>query len=58
MLYPCSPSLYSLPVPGIGFCQSILFDRGTLDQQRRGPISSNRTLQEAVDVAAINHLVK
>jgi len=32
MLYPCSPSLQTLPVPGIGFCQSIFVDRSAADR--------------------------
>ena len=34
MLYPCSPSLQTLPVPGIGFCQSILVDQYAPDRSR------------------------
>jgi len=55
MLYPCSPSLQSLPVPGIGFCQSIFVDRGAVDQPRLGPISTDRTSRDAIDVAAVGH---
>jgi len=33
-MHPCSPSLQSLPVPGIGFCQSILVDQYAPDRAR------------------------
>jgi hypothetical protein len=35
MMYPCSPSLQSLPVPGIGFCQTICLDRDAIARPHR-----------------------
>ena len=57
MLYPCSPSLQSLPVPGIGFCQRILVDQYAFDRAHRRvwgwcPAATDRASQEAADVAA------
>jgi len=57
---PCSPTLQSLPVPGIGFCQTILADQGAVVRSHGrlwpftpAPISTDRTPREAADVAAI-----
>ena len=59
-MYPYSPSLQSLPVPGIGFCQSVSVGQSAVDQSHgqawpfiRGwaLISADRTSQVA-DVAA------
>jgi hypothetical protein len=67
MLYPCSPSLQSLPVPGIGFCQTITIDQHALDRLRRPvwPFTqgckltwTDRTSQDAVEQDAIGHQVK
>jgi len=35
MVYPRSPSLQTLPVPGIGFCQSIFVDWCAVDEPHR-----------------------
>jgi hypothetical protein len=32
MVYPRSPSLQTLPVPGVGFCQTIFVDQDVLDR--------------------------
>jgi len=65
MMYPCSPSLQSLPVPGIGFCQSISVDRCAVDQPHRRAwpfirwalisAETDRTPREAADVAAAGY---
>jgi len=61
MMYLASPSLQTMPVPGIGFCSSIFVDRGEADRGRRtfwssaperGAASTDRMLLEAADVAA------
>jgi hypothetical protein len=61
MMYPCSPSLQSLPVPGVGFCQSIFVDRSAVDQPHRlawpfvrgwALISGDGTPRKVSDVAA------
>ena len=61
MMYPCSPSLQSLLVPGIGFCQSVSVGQSVVDQPHgqawpfiRGwaLIAADRTSQELADVAA------
>jgi len=60
-MYPYSPSLQSLPVPGIGFCQSVSVGQSAVDQPHgqatpfiRGwaLISADRTSREVADVAA------
>jgi hypothetical protein len=66
MLYPrspnpCSTSLQSLPVPGIGFCQTILVDQDAVvrSHARLWPFTPgraaifDRTPREAADVAAV-----
>ena len=64
MPHPCSPSLQSFPVPGIGFCRAIFVDQeADLRPHRRPwpstpgwvPISTDRTQQETGDVAAAAH---
>jgi hypothetical protein len=64
MMYPCSVSLQALPVPGIGFCQSIFVDRDVVVRPNRGlwPLTAGRALissegapQEATDAAAVGH---
>jgi hypothetical protein len=63
MRYPCSPSLQTLPVPGIGFCQSIFVDQDAVDRAHRlwsiapglGSVSAERTSQEAADLAAAGY---
>jgi hypothetical protein len=63
MMYPCSPSLQSLPVPGVGFCQSIFVDRCAVDQPHRRAwpfvrgwaqvsAETDRTPREAANMAA------
>jgi hypothetical protein len=60
MLYPCSPSLQTLPVPGIGFCQSVSVGQGAVDQPHDRPwpfirgwalISADRKPRDVGDVA-------
>jgi len=60
-MYPYSPSLQSLPVPGIGFCQSVSVGQSAVDQSHgqawpfiRGwaLISADRTSREVADMAA------
>jgi hypothetical protein len=62
MLYPCSPSLQSLPVPSIGFCQTIFVDQDAVVRPHRRfwplipgwvPISTDRTPQGGADLAAV-----
>ena len=60
-MYPYSPSSQSLPVPGIGFCQSVSIGQSAVDQSHgqawpfiRGwaLISADRTSREVADMAA------
>ena len=60
-MYPYSPSIQSLPVPGIGFCQTVSIGQSAVDQSHgqacpfiRGwaLISADRTSREVADVAA------
>jgi hypothetical protein len=62
MLNPCSPSLQSLPVPGIGFCQTIFVDQDAVVRPHRRfwPLipgwvstSTDRMPQGAADLAAV-----
>jgi len=60
IMYLASPSLQIVPVPGIGFCNSIFVDRGAADRPRRvgrtlGPreaVLTERLSAEAADPAA------
>ena len=63
MMYPCSPSLQTLPVPGVGFCQGIFVDWSAVDQPHRRAwpfvrgwalvsAETARTPREPADVAA------
>jgi hypothetical protein len=36
MMYPGSPGLQTLPVPGVGFCQSIFVDQRAAHRGNRG----------------------
>jgi hypothetical protein len=63
-MYPYSPSLQSLPVPGIGFCHSVSVGQCAVDQshERVWPfirgwalISADRTPRELSDVAAAGY---
>jgi hypothetical protein len=67
MTYPFSPGVQSLPVPGIGFCQSIFVDRDAVDRlhhpvwpfsQAWDPISTDRKSREAAGVAAVGYRVQ
>jgi hypothetical protein len=64
MLYPCSPNLQSLPMPGIGFCQNIFIDQYALDRvccqvrpltPERVPASAGRATQTPTDPPAIGY---
>jgi hypothetical protein len=62
MMYPRSPSLQPLPVPGVGFCQSIFVDQDAAHRTDRGlwsfiasPFSIERSSPEPADPPAKGH---
>jgi hypothetical protein len=61
MMYPCSPSLRSLPIPGIGFCQNISVAKNTRDLADyrawsiSKDVSDHRPYQRSIDPPAIGY---